>query len=76
MASVFKTPKIAAPEAAAPIELPTPKKVRMPTMSDDVTRSAAERTRSAALKRRGRQSTIMTDQTKSITGSSGAKLGA
>ena len=55
---------------------PTPKTVRMPTATDPDILAAAQRTRAAALQRKGRLSTILTDQTKSITGSSGLKLGA
>lgn len=67
MSAMFgKTPK--APEA--------PKPVRMPTQEDPDMLAAAQRTRQAALSRKGRLSTILTDQTKATTGSSGVKLGA
>jgi hypothetical protein len=55
---------------------PAPKPVRMPVETDPAVMQAAQRTRSAALMRQGRLSTIMTDQTKATTGSSGQKLGA
>lgn len=55
---------------------PQPKKVRMPTETDPDVLAAAQRTRANALKRKGRLSTILTDQTSSVVGSSGAKLGA
>jgi hypothetical protein len=67
MGSLF-SPKIAKPEA--------PKPVRMPTETDPNILAAAQRTREGAMRRMGRQSTIMTDMTKATTGSSGAKLGA
>lgn len=67
MASIF-SPKIPKPEA--------PKPTRMPTETDPSVLAAAQRTRSAALMRKGRLSTILTDQTKATTGSSGQKLGA
>ncbi len=59
-----------------PKQPPAPKPVRMPVESDPSVRAAAERTRQAAMMRQGRLSTIMTDQTKATTGSSGQKLGA
>jgi hypothetical protein len=54
----------------------TPKPVRMPVETDPAVMQAAQRTRNAAMMRQGRLSTIMTDQTKATTGSSGQKLGA
>jgi hypothetical protein len=54
-------------------ELPTPRPVRMPTETDPDMLAAAQRTRRSALRRRGRLSTIMTDQDQ--TGSSGETLG-
>lgn len=48
----------------------------MPTETDPNILAAAQRTREGAMRRMGRQSTIMTDMTKATTGSSGAKLGA
>jgi hypothetical protein len=67
MTSLFspKTPKIE-----------TPKPVRMPFETDPEVQAASQRTRENALRRRGRLSTILTDQTKSTSGSSGQKLGA
>ena len=66
MGGLFKTPK--APEP--------PKPVRMPTPQDPEIEAAAKRTRAKALERRGRLSTILTDQTGNTVGSSGQKLGA
>ncbi len=69
MASLFSgTPKAQKPQ--------TPRTVRMPNQDDPEVLAAAQRTRQAALGRSGRMSTILTDQTKSTTGSSGQKLGA
>ena len=66
------------PQPQAP--LPTPKVTRMPNETDPEILSAASRTRAAALMRKGRLSTILTDQTKEtgagLVGSSGQKLGA
>lgn len=56
--------------------LPTQKAVRMPTETDPSVLAAAQRTRGSALRRKGRLSTIMTDRTKSVVGSSGKKIGA
>lgn len=61
---------------STPATLPTPKPTRMPTETDPDILAAAQRTRKAALARRGRLSTIMTDQTQSVIGSSGKALGA
>ena len=66
MTSLFKAPK--APEP--------PKPVRMPNATDPDVEAASRRTRESALKRKGRLSTILTDQTSSVVGSSGQKLGA
>ena len=55
---------------------PPPKPVRMPTATDPEIEAAARRTRASALKRKGRNSTILTDSTQSTVGSSGQKLGA
>jgi hypothetical protein len=66
MGSLF-SPKVPKPQ--------TPAVKRMPSESDPNVLAAAERTRETALRRRGRLSTILTDQTQSI-GSSGQKLGA
>lgn len=68
MSSLFKTPKIEKPEK--------PRPVRMPTEMDPDVLAASQRTRQAAAQRRGRLSTILTDQTRATTGSSGTKLGA
>jgi hypothetical protein len=48
----------------------------MPTATDPDVEAASRRTREANLKRKGRLSTILTDQTSSVVGSSGQKLGA
>lgn len=66
MGSLLKTPKIPEPE--------TPRPVRMPIETDPDVLAAAKRTRQAAMQRRGRLSTILTDQTMATTGSQ--KLGA
>lgn len=70
MSSLFKTPKVDIPEEQRP------RPVRMPTATDPDVLAASQRTRQAAMQRRGRLSTILTDQTRSTTGSSGQKLGA
>ena len=67
MTNLFK-PKATGMEA--------PKPVRMPTETDPDILAAAQRTRENATRRKGRLSTILTDQTKSTVGSSGQKLGA
>ena len=78
MAKMFKpeTPSMAAPPPLAP---PTPEEApvfkRMPVMSDPSIMAAGQRTREAAMKRKGRLSTILTDNLRDI-GSSGIKLGA
>lgn len=66
MSSLFSSPKLPA----------SPKPVRMPTETDPEVRAAGIRARENALRRSGRLSTIMTDQTRETTGSSGQKLGA
>lgn len=67
MGAMFgKTPKAPAP----------PKPIRMPQQEDPEMLAAAQRTRQAMLERKGRLSTILTDQTQATTGSSGVKLGA
>ena len=92
MGSLFKSPQpvvMPAPAAAAaPPPLPTPTEAeapryrRMPVETDPAIIAAGMRTREAAFKRKGRLSTILTDQTRDITGSrdlaasSGVKLGA
>lgn len=72
MSKMFKTPKM--PDLPPPPPLPKP--VRMPNATDPSVLAAAQRTRAAALRRKGRLSTILTDQTRSVTGYSGQKLGA
>lgn len=66
MGGLFKSPKAPKP----------PKAVRMPTPQDPEIEAAAQRTRAEALKRKGRLSTILTDQTSATVGSSGQKLGS
>jgi hypothetical protein len=66
MGGLFKTPK----------PPPAPKPVRMPNATDPEVEAAGRRAREGALRRSGRLSTIMTDQTQATTGSSGQKLGA
>ena len=56
--------------------LPKPKVVRMPTETDPSILEASKRARSAALKRTGRFSTILTDHLNQTVGSSGSALGA
>jgi hypothetical protein len=65
MASLFSSPKLP----------PPPKPVRMPNETDPEVHAAGMRARENALRRSGRLSTIMTDQTRETTGSSGQKLG-
>lgn len=55
---------------------PPPKPVRMPAPMDPDVEAAGRRTREAALGRRGRLSTMLTDATGDVVGSSGTKLGA
>ena len=69
MSGLFGSPQ-------SPSPLPTPKVTRMPVETDPDILAAAQRTRKAALQRRGRLSTIMTDNTQSVIGSSGKSLGA
>ncbi len=64
-----------APSVSAPV-IEKPKPVRMPMQTDSSVRDAAARTRASTMMRQGRLSTILTDQTKATTGSSGQKLGA
>lgn len=67
----------AAPAASAVAqELPKPRVKRMPTESDPSMLAAAQRTRKAAMQRAGRLSTILTDQSAGVMGSSGQSLGA
>lgn len=69
MGAIFGgAPKVKTPEP--------PKPVRMPQQEDPEILAAAQRTRAAAMQRSGRLSTILTDQTKTTTGSSGQRLGA
>lgn len=52
------------------------KTVRMATEQDPEILAATQRTKLDALRRAGRQSTILTDALRTTTGSSGQKLGA
>lgn len=70
MGSLFSKPKV--PEVKPP---PDPKPVRMPTVDDPNAEKAASRFRSAALRRKGRRASILSDNLKEVTGSSGASLG-
>ena len=76
--NLFKGPSQSATPStiAAPAALPSPRVTRMPSESDPSVLAAAQRTRRAALRRHGRMSTIMTDQTRETVGSSGQSLGA
>ena len=80
MGAIFGNPMKAAGQAGlpttAPAPLPTPKVTRMPTETDPSILEAAKRTRRAAMQRSGRLSTILTDQTGDVIGSSGKTLGA
>lgn len=73
MSGMFSPKTNATPTPEPP---PTPKPVRMPTATDPSIAAAAQRTRSNVMRRKGRLSTIMTDQTGAVAGSSGQKLGA
>jgi hypothetical protein len=59
-----------------PAPPPPPKPVRQPTPADPELQRAGARAQSDAMRRSGRLSTILTDQAKEVTGSSGQKLGA
>ena len=61
--------------AITPTGLPKLRPQRMPTENDPAVLAAAQRTRENALRRRGRLSTIMTDDNNSMIGSSGKTLG-
>ena len=56
--------------------IPKPTIRRAPTDTSDTVMAAREQARRAALARKGRQSTIMTEGLGSMTGSSGQSLGA
>jgi hypothetical protein len=53
-----------------------PRTVRLPVQNDPAQIAAAARTPQAIAARSGGPSTILTDQVKQLTGSSGQKLGA
>jgi hypothetical protein len=58
--------KMFAPKAPKMPDPPAP--TRMPTIADPDVQAAGLRTREAALKRKGRLSTILTDQTSATVG--------
>lgn len=68
MSGLFSKPK-------TPEMPPPPKPVRMPTLNDPNAEKAAQRFRQDAFRRKGRQSTIMTDMLRDAAGSSGQTLG-
>lgn len=70
MGGLFSKPKV--PEVVTP---PEPEVVRMPTVEDPNAEKAASRYRAAALKRKGRRASILSDNLKEVTGSSGDNLG-
>ena len=74
MANMFK-PKVPTPPApqVTTVTQEVPKSVRMPFEQDPEVIAAGKRTREKAMRRSGRQSTILTDQ--AASGSSGQKLG-
>jgi hypothetical protein len=79
MTSMFKGPDtsgLTAAQANFAEKIAKPKPVRMPVDDDPAMLEAARRTRKSAMQRRGRASTIMTDATGDIVGSSGKSLGA
>lgn len=70
MANMFANGGAAAQQASRP------RTVRLPTQNDPATIAAATRSPQALAARSGGPSTILTDQVKQLTGSSGQKLGA
>lgn len=56
-------------------ELPKPTPVRMPVADDPALLEAAQRRRESMMRRAGRMSTILSDNLREVTGSSGTKLG-
>lgn len=82
MAGIFapKTPNFPSLQQAkvpdSPMVTAPPRVVRMPTETDPDILAAQQRTRQAAMRRTGRQSTILTDNTRDTVGSSGRALGA
>lgn len=56
--------------------MPEPKVVRAPTEQDPDVLERMRRRRELARQRSGRQSTILSENTRAMTGSSGTKLGA
>jgi hypothetical protein len=58
------------------VRMPDPVVTRMPTEGDTSVLDSARRQRMSAARRKGRQSTIMTDNLSGMTGSSGKYLGS
>lgn len=54
---------------------PPPRAQRMPTEADPSIQAAAMRQRESALRRSGRLSTVLTDQTQDVVGAGGETLG-
>jgi outer membrane receptor protein involved in Fe transport len=73
MSHMFGPPAATAAAAAAPSRART---VRLPTQNDPAAVAAAQRTQQTAAATGRGLSTILTDQVKQLTGSSGQKLGA
>jgi hypothetical protein len=79
MGSMFRpAAQAAAGQPMTPMPKPPepPRVVRMPTETDPSIVAAQQRTRAAAMRRAGRMSTILTDNTRETVGSSGQSLGA
>ncbi len=70
MTSMFSGP------AAQTAQASRPRTVRLPVQNDPAQIAAGLRTPQAIAARSGGPSTILTDQVKQLTGSSGQKLGA
>ena len=73
MGGLFSSPKTPTPPPA-PDPLPKPKPVRLSTATDPDIVDARKKTREAALKRKGRTSTLLTDEL--LGTATGKKLGA
>lgn len=77
--SLFSTPAIPQGPTAKDLAKLVPgtgPRFPIPQQTDPELLEAQLRTRKNARKRRGRLSTILTDQTKEVVGSTGSKLGA
>ena len=70
MGGMFDKPNVM---PMVPPEKPRP--IRMPNEMDPSIIAAGERTREAAMRRKGRLSTLLTDNTQQTVGSSGQSLG-